>query len=118
MTERIYYTEPARRSFDAVVTVRRLGSGVFPVDVRVTFADGSTVTEAWDGRDPWKAFRFRRGARVSHVDVDPNHVLRLDVQRTNNSWTTSPQATRASRAWSVRWWTWLQHQMLTYAFFV
>lgn len=105
-------------SFDAVVTVRRLGTGVFPVDVRVTFADGSTATEAWDGRDPWKAFRFRRGARVTDVDVDPDHVLRLDVQRTNNSWTTSPQAARVARAWSVRWWTWLQHQMLTYAFFV
>jgi hypothetical protein len=53
-----------------------------------------------------------------HVDVDPNHVLRLDVQRTNNSWTTSPQAPRAAGALAVRWWTWLQHQMLTYAFFV
>ena len=67
--------------------MRRLGDGVFPVDVRTTFDDGSSVTERWDGRDRWHAFRYRRGARVRTVEVDPERVLTLDLNYTNNSWT-------------------------------
>jgi hypothetical protein len=104
-------------SFDHHVVVRRLGSGVLPVDLRVTFEDGSTATQSWDGQEPWRAFRFRRGVRVASVEVDPDYVLRLDVNRTNNSWTARPLRNAAAYKWSLRWLAWLQHQLLTYAFF-
>jgi hypothetical protein len=44
-------------------------------------------------------------------------VLRLDVNRTNNSWTARPLRDAAAYKWSLRWLAWLQHQLLTYAFF-
>jgi hypothetical protein len=98
------------------VIVRRLREGVFPVEVRTTFADGWTVSERWDGRDRWREFIYRREARVRTVEIDPERVLTLDMNYTNNSWTSEPQAADTSRAWAVRWMTWLQTVLLTYAF--
>jgi hypothetical protein len=45
-------------------------------------------------------------------------VLALDLNVTNNSWTASPRAAEAARALALRWWTWFDHVLLTYAFFV
>jgi hypothetical protein len=97
--------------------VNRLGDGVFPIDVRVTFDDGASVVERWDGRDRWHAFHYRRAARVSTVEVDPNRVLLLDVNYTNNSWTARPHAAAAARKWSLRWLTWLEELLITDSFF-
>jgi len=103
--------------FDHTIVVNRLGDGVFPVDVRVAFDDGSSVVERWDGRDRWHAFHYRRGSHVKTVEVDPNHVLLLDVNYTNNSWTARPQAKRAANRWSLRWLTWLEETLVSYSVF-
>ena len=103
-------------AMDSTIIVRRLGSGVFPVDVKVSFADGADVTERWDGEAGWRAFRYRRGARVITVEVDPARVLLLDLDTTNNTWTARPSGADAARHWSLRWLIWLQNVLLTYAF--
>ncbi len=100
------------------VTVRRHGDGIFPVDVLVEFDDGETVREAWDGRDTWQVFTYERAARATHVQVDPDRVLLLDVDYTNNSWTATPRAAAAATKWMLHWMIWLQDLMLTYAFLV
>ena len=100
------------------VVVQRLGEAVFPVDVLVRFSDRSTVHERWDGRDRWKLFTYDRAAAAVSAEVDPNHVLLLDVNRTNNSRTLEPLAAKASRQWAGRWWLWLQDLVITYGFFV
>jgi len=98
------------------VVVRRRGDGIFPVAVRVTC--GSTVRQFdWDGRDRWKAFEIRDEAPVLEVEVDPDRVLLLDVNYTNNTWTARPRAADAARKWALRWLTWAQELLLTYAFF-
>ena len=102
---------------DSTVVVRRYGDGIFPVDVRVTFDDESATTEHWDGRDRWHAFRYRRAAAVRSVQIDPDHVLLLDVNYTNNSWAAQPLAAFTARKWSLRWLTWLEELLVTYAFF-
>jgi hypothetical protein len=102
----------------STVIARRYADGVFPTTVRVTFADGTTADAAWDGRDPWKAFTFPvGGGRIVRAAIDPDRTLLLDLDYTNNSWTATPQAREAARRWSLRWLTWLQELMLTYAFF-
>ena len=52
------------------------------------------------------------------VVVDPDAVLLVDINRTNNSWTLEPAAAQAATRWSARWAMWLQDLLLTYAFFV
>jgi hypothetical protein len=50
--------------------------------------------------------------------VDPERVLLLDVNYTNNSATLSPRAGRAATKWSLAWLIWLQDHLLTYGFFL
>lgn len=102
---------------ESVVAVQRRGDGVFPVDVKVTFADKSVAIEHWDGKAPWHAFRYNRPQKVSAVEIDPEHVLLLDVNRTNNSWTAEPQTRLAVQRWMFRWMTWAEEVLLSYAFF-
>jgi hypothetical protein len=101
-----------------VVVARRYGDGTFPVTVRVTFEDGQQFEWPWDGRDRWKLFEITRAPRARTAEVDPGHVLLLDVNRTNNSASLRPQADVAARKWSLAWLVWLQDQLLTYGFFV
>ena len=103
---------------DSTIAVERLAAGVFPIDVRVTFNDGASVVERWDGREAWHAFTYRRAAEVVTVEVDPDAVLALDINRTNNSWTSRPRARQAADSWAIRWSLWFQHVLLTYAAFV
>lgn len=99
------------------VAIRRIGDGVLPVDVRITFSDGSAKTERWDGVDRWRVMSFPGTAKIATVEVDPNGVLLLDVNRTNNSWTARPDTDTAVKRWSLRWITWAEELLLTYGFF-
>ncbi len=110
--------EASAAAWRTEVVVRRLGEAVFPVDVLVTFEDGSTARETWDGRDRWTQFVYERPSAATSVEVDPDHVLLLDVNRTNNSQTLRPHGAEAGRQWAGRWWIWLQDLVLTYGFFI
>lgn len=101
-----------------VVVARRLGEAIFPVDVQVTFADGTKVRERWDGRDRWKSFVYERAAAAVKAEVDPDHVLLLDVNFTNNSRLAAPATDAAARKWALKWVGWLQDLLLTYSYFV
>jgi hypothetical protein len=100
------------------VVVRRYGEGIFPVDVRVIFENKEEVRWHWDGRDRWKMFEVETPARAVFAQVDPEHILLLDVRYTNNSMTLAPQSSRAARKWSLAWLIWLQDHLLTYGFFI
>ena len=110
--------EKLGRAYETTVVVRREGEGLFPVNVVVRFADGSEARERWDGTDRWKAFRFERPVRAVSAEVDPERILLLDVNVTNNSRALEPQAAPAATKWSLRWLVWLQDTLLTYGFFV
>lgn len=100
------------------VVVARLGEAVFPVSVVTAFEDGERIVETWDGRDRRARYVYERTARATSVHVDPERVLLLDIDYTNNSRTQRPRSAEASLKWSLRWLVWLQDLMLTYAFFV
>lgn len=108
---------PVAKGFDSVAVVRRNGDGVFPIDVKVTFADNTSVVEHWDGRAPWRAFNYAKPVKITTVEADPDHILLLDLNTTNNSWTSQPQTTLAVRRWMLRWTTWAEEVLLSYAFF-
>ena len=98
------------------MAVRRYGDGIFPVDVLVEFDDGSTERRRWDGRAQWTSYRFVRPARAVTATVDPDRVLLLDVDFTNNSRTTRSRAVAAATRWTLAWIVWLQDLLLTYGF--
>jgi hypothetical protein len=102
--------------FRTSVVVRRHGEAIFPVDVQVTFANGEKVTEHWSGRDRWKAFTYDRPSRASSAAVDPDRVLLLDVDYTNNSKSIASLGRSAATKWSLKWMIWLQDALLSWAF--
>ena len=104
---------PARHVTELVV--RRYGEAIMPVDILVSFADGQRVRERWDGRERWTAYRWERPVPAVTAQVDPDRVLLLDVNYTNNSWTLRPEAARAARKWTSVWFVWLQDALLTWA---
>lgn len=110
--------EAGEGEFESTVVVRRYADGVFPVNVVVEFADGHVERRTWDGQAQWTAYRFVREARATSAAVDPERVLLLDVNYTNNSRTTEPRAAEAATKWALAWMVWLQDLLLTYTFLV
>jgi hypothetical protein len=109
---------PATGTYRTSVVVRREGAGAFPVDVRVMLENGQELRWRWDGRDPWRLFEADTPVRALTAEVDPERVLLLDTNYTNNSRTLSPQRGAAARRWSLSWLLWLQDHLLTYGFFL
>jgi len=104
--------------FRTTVVVRRLEAGQFPVDVLVTFSNGEQAREKWDGRGRWGVFTFDRPFRAVSAQIDPERVLLLDTNYTNNSRTTEPKSEQAATKWTLRWMVWLQDLFMTYSFLV
>jgi hypothetical protein len=99
----------------STVTVRRYGEALFPVDVVVTFENGEEVTEHWDAKYRWKLYAYDRPSPVLSARVDPDRILLLDVNYTNNSMTRRPQGPAAATKWSVKWMIWLEDCLLSWA---
>ena len=105
-------------NFHTEVVVRRYSDGIFPVTVLVTFTDGAQTRLAWDGGGRWKLFSLDRPTAAASAQVDPDQILLLDTNFTNNSYALEPQGSRAALKWASKWMVWLQDQLLTWAFFV
>jgi hypothetical protein len=116
--------------FRTSVVIERRGDGQFTgtseppagpyesgraVLVAVSFGDGQRVVDTWDGRGLSKPVIVRSRVPAVSVRVDPDRMLLLDVTQTNNSWTGTPRAARASTRWAVTWAVWLQDLLLSYA---
>ncbi|MFN7918142.1 MAG: M1 family metallopeptidase [Vicinamibacterales bacterium] len=99
------------------VLVRRLGDGVFPVDVLITFENGDQITEHWNGESRWREFTYVRRSAVRSAVVDPQRTLLLDINFTNNSRTTAPRAEAAATKWTLKWLVWLQDALMTWGLF-
>jgi hypothetical protein len=100
------------------IVVRRHGDGIFPMTILTTLANGEQRRVAWDGASRWHRVTIEHGSRAVAAQIDPDQVLLLDTNFTNNSFTTEPQGARAATKWAATWMVWLQDQLLTWAFFV
>jgi hypothetical protein len=107
-----------RALFRNDIFVRRHGDGIFPVTILVTLANGEQRRFAWDGGGRWHRVTLEHGSRAVSAQVDPEQVLLLDTNFTNNSVTTAPSSARAATKWAATWMVWLQDQLMTWAFFV
>ncbi len=99
------------------VLVRRLGAGVFPVDVLLVFENGNQERLAWDGRDRWKTFVVEGPSKLDYAVVDPERVLLLDIDYSNNSRLRKSRAKAPARKWASKWMVYLQDLLITFSFF-
>ena len=84
----------------------------------VRFENGDQARERWDGEARWRAYEYDRPSRAVSVQVDPERVLLLDVNYTNNSITLAPMAEAAADRWTLQWMVWLQDLLMNWSFFV
>jgi hypothetical protein len=111
-------TETRDETFANEIIVRRRGDGIFPVTILTTLANGEQRRFAWDGAGRWHRVTLEHASRVVSAQVDPDQILVLDTNFTNNSYTTEPASGRAATKWAATWLVWLQDQLLTWAFLV
>ena len=111
-------TETHDETFTNEIIVRRHGDGIFPVTILATLANGEQRRFAWDGAGRWHRVTLEHASRVVSAQVDPDQILVLDTNFTNNSFTTEPASGRAATKWAATWLVWLQDQLLTWAFLI
>jgi len=66
------------------VTLARQGDLVIPTEVLVTFADGSTVLEPWDGVEPEVTLTYFDRPPVNSAEVDPERKIAVDLRWADN----------------------------------
>lgn len=103
--------------FTSRIDIRRWGRGKFPIKVRIEFEKGDPIVQSWDGKASQKTFKLLSKHRVTKVIVDPEHVLVLDINYTNNSWLAEPPAEMAAMKWTTKWMVWFQNMLQAAAFF-
>jgi len=67
------------------VVVERRGEFIHPVTIEFVFEDGEAIRHDLDGRSRWKKYVEVRQAKLVSAEVDPDHLLALDVDPLNNS---------------------------------
>lgn len=99
------------------VEVQRRGDWVFPVELLVTFEDGSTQMLYWSGEEGRRVFEFSGPAKVVSAQIDPHYKLALDTDWNNNSLTLRPDTTPLWK-YAAKVIFWIQNLLQTASFLV
>ena len=86
-----YRDGSGERSTVSMVEVQRKGDWVYPVELLVTFEDGSTQMFQWSGEAGMHTIEIKGRAPVVSAQVDPQYKLGLDIDWNNNSMTLKPE---------------------------
>ncbi|MEJ2189816.1 MAG: M1 family metallopeptidase, partial [Acidobacteriota bacterium] len=84
-SERDDKTSGEEELYRSEVIVDRRGDFIHPVTVELVFDDGETFRYQWDGRSRWQKIVEVRPAKLVSAEVDPDHLMELDVDPLNNS---------------------------------
>jgi hypothetical protein len=90
-------TDKKQIQYLSIVYLHRKGDFILPVTAEIAFDDGARVREHWDGVDRWTKFTYTRNAKVTSVEIDPDHVIFLDSNFFNNSYTIASNPTPARK---------------------
>jgi hypothetical protein len=110
--------DDAGKLYRTEVVARRIGEGVFPVEVLLVFEDGAEERRLWDGRYRWQLFVHEGPSKLRYAAVDPERTLLLDLDYTNNSRLRKDPGWLAPAKWASKWMIWLQDLLQTSTYFV
>ena len=79
-------TAAAQRSgdYEGTVLVSRRGTLSFPVEIELTFEDGTTERKSWDGAGDHTRITVIGAKRLKAAVVDPDHAVLIDPNLANN----------------------------------
>lgn len=98
--------------YQSKVVVFRLGEFYVPQEVAITFDDGSTIIEQWDGKGRSKEWVYEGSREIVSAHIDPSLKIPLDKNLINNSYTTKPNSSGLTRYFTGMV-TWLQNVLVT-----
>jgi hypothetical protein len=93
--------------YRAKTILYRLGSLQVPQYVEITFDDGSTVLEYWDGKARSHDFTYEGSKKIVAVHIDPTFKVLIDKNVWNNSYTLQPHSSGILR-YSSSFLTWME----------
>ncbi|MFT6810117.1 MAG: hypothetical protein ACJA01_003360 [Saprospiraceae bacterium] len=74
------------------IRLERKGDFIIPVEVKLTWANGDTEELIWDGRETVKYLVRTGKEKIISAEIDPRFLVRLDIDRNNNSFTLEPNS--------------------------
>ena len=92
----------------STIYLHRKGDFILPVTAEFIFDDGSRVRERWNGIDRWTIFTYTRNAKLVSAEIDPDHVIPLDSNFFNNSYTVTSNPIPARKLTNI----WLSFNQL------
>jgi hypothetical protein len=87
--------------YRSTVYLHRKGDFVLPVTVEIVFSDGARLRDHWDGVERWTRLTYIRNAKVVSAEIDPDHVILLDKDFFNNSFTTKANTVPAGKLTTI-----------------
>ncbi|MFN0214586.1 MAG: M1 family metallopeptidase [Saprospiraceae bacterium] len=99
------------------VEVQRKGDWVFPIELLVTFENGTTQKLNWSGEEGLKKFEFYNSPGIVSAQIDPMYKIRLDVDLNNNSMTLKPETVSLWK-YAAKATFWIQNLMQSIGFLV
>lgn len=112
-----YKNENTLALWQSKVTIFQREAAELPVDIEVTFENGKTVQEFWNGKGGSVYFEYIGDQKVVKAEIDPEQKIYLDRNFNNNSLTLAPDNTPAFK-YFVRLMNWMQHLLQTVAMVV
>ncbi len=97
---------------ESQVILYKLRQLTVPQEVLITFDDGTTVLEKWDGKAPSMDFTYEGTRKMVSAHLDPYYKIMLDKNLINNSYTIAPETVGTTR-YFTSFLTWIQGAMVT-----
>ncbi len=72
--------------YQSYVSIHRKEDFVMPIVIEVRFDNGEKIREHWDGQSRWTRFAYTKKAKVTSVEIDPDHTVQIDRNNFNNSY--------------------------------
>jgi len=79
------------------VVIERRGEFKHPVTIELVFDDDERIRHQWHGQDKWIKIVENRPAKLLWAEVDPDHLMVLDVDPLNNSYRLEQDSTPAKK---------------------
>ena len=88
-----------------------------PIDIRMTYEDGETFFEEWDGQSRTQVLEYQSDQRITKVEIDPDHKIFIDKDFINNSRTLEPEGKGIAKT-TRTFFTWLQNLLTSVSLLV
>lgn len=87
----VFATGEKKGGYNSQVTVIRKGEFIIPVEIEFIWENGNVQRKIWDGKEAFKQFDFQGESKLVSATIDPDFLVRLDVDYNNNSLTLEPE---------------------------